>query len=116
MQIIRRAPGEASLAEGDRHLLDLFAVEAGDAEFDALLDRLEAALAPAADLPRLVLTLQEGLPGAAQTETPLELVVIEEDPHDAPPLRMTRRRLVPDAAGLAVTLDRAERRTALAAP
>ena len=112
MQIIRRGPGEASLAEGEHNLLDLVATETGNAEFDALLDRLEAALSPKAGLPRLVLVLQEGLPGAVQADQPLELVVIEEDQHDLPPTRITRRAIAPDPAALAVLLDRAERRAA----
>jgi hypothetical protein len=116
MQIIRHAPGEASLIDGDRNLLDLLATEAGDVEFEAVLERLEAALNPPAEMPRLVLAVQEGLPGAAQTESPLELVVIEEDPHDMPTLKVTRRCLTPNPAALAVMLDRAMRRTAPGAP
>ncbi|MCI0754801.1 hypothetical protein [Teichococcus vastitatis] len=112
MQIIRRAPGEASLALGERILIDLVAAEVGDEEFEAVLERLEGFLKPTGSQPRLALTLQEGLLGAVQTELPLELVVIEEDPHDLPPLRITRHVVTPDPAALAVMLDRVERRLA----
>lgn len=116
MQINRRGPGEASLAEGGRDLLDLVAAEASEAEFDALVERLAALLASGADLPRLALSYQGGLLGPVQAEIPLQLLVIEEDPQDEPPLRLLRREVAADPAALAALLGQAERRLAALPP
>ncbi|HWL84083.1 MAG TPA: hypothetical protein VNR89_24255 [Roseomonas sp.] len=112
MQIIRRGPGEASLARDGRDLLDLVAVNATEDEFEQIIDRLAALLAPSGAAPRVVLTYREGLLGTVQAEAPVALTVIEDDPHDTPPLRLVRRMVEPDPAALAVTLDQAERRLA----
>ncbi|MFC7611497.1 hypothetical protein [Teichococcus aestuarii] len=63
MQINRRGPGEASLTQDGRDLLDLLAVEASDEEFDAFLARLEQCLALREDMPRIAVTYREGLLG-----------------------------------------------------
>jgi len=112
MQIIRRGPGEASLADGERVLLDLAAVDSDEAEFEQFLDRLSALFGPAGGRPRVALTLREGLLGAVEAEVPLEVVLVEDDPHDLPPLRLVRRAVEPDPAALAAMLERAERRLA----
>ncbi|MXP65548.1 hypothetical protein E0493_19555 [Roseomonas sp. M0104] len=112
MQIIRRGPGEASLAQEGRDLLDLVAVNATEAEFDQIIDRLAGLLAPCGAAPRVVLRYREGLLEAVQAEAPVALTVIEEDPHDVPPLRLVRRMVEADPAALAVTLEQAERRLA----
>lgn len=112
MQIIRRGPGEASLAAEGRDLLDLVAVNATEAEFDQIIERLVTLLAPAEGAPRVVLSYREGLLGAVQAEVPVTLTVIEDDPHDMPPLRLVRRAVEADPAALAVLLDQAERRLA----
>ncbi|MDJ0390396.1 hypothetical protein QMO56_19975 [Roseomonas sp. E05] len=112
MQIIRRGAGEASLVQDGRDLLDLVVGNATEAEFDQIIDRLAALLAPSGAAPRVVLTYREGLLGAVQAEAPVELTVIEDDPHDTPPLRLVRRTVEADPAALAVMLDQAERRLA----
>lgn len=112
MQIIRRGPGEASLAQDGRDLLDLVAVNATEAEFEQIINRLSGLLASSGAAPRVALVYREGLLGAVQAETPVELTVIEDDPHDVPPLRMVRRTVEANPAALAVMLDQAERRLA----
>ncbi|HWX51588.1 MAG TPA: hypothetical protein VNZ61_26395 [Roseomonas sp.] len=109
MQIIRRGPGEASLTTEGRDLLDLVAVEASEEEFEQFIARLNALFAPSAGAPRVVLTYREGLLGAVQAEAPVEVIVVEDDPHDTPPLRLVRRPVEADPAALAATLDQAER-------
>lgn len=110
MQIIRRGPGEASLAAEGRDLFDLVAVEATEVEFEQFIARLSALFASPEGAPRVVLTYREGLLGAVQAEAPVELIVVEDDPNDMPPLRLVRRTVQADPAALAVTLDQAGRR------
>jgi len=112
MQIIRRSPGEASLVDGERTLLDLAAVDSDDAEFERFLDRLGGLFGAAGQRPRVALTLREGLLGKVEAEVPLEVVLIEDDPHDLPPLRLVRRAVEPDPPALAAMLERAEQRLA----
>lgn len=110
MQITRRGPGEASLVLEGREVLDLLATEAGEAEFEALLARLAGLLDAQQAPPRIAVTWQEGLLGAAQADRPMELLVIEEDPQDEPPLRLLRRPLSGDPAAVDSMLAQAERR------
>lgn len=110
MQISRRGPGEASLVQDGRELADIIVAEAGEAEFEDLLSRLAALLDPAAAAPRILLTYQEGLLGPAQSDRPLELLVIEDDPQDEPPLRLLRRQLPGDPAALDAALAQLDRR------
>ncbi|ONG44716.1 hypothetical protein BKE38_27440 [Pseudoroseomonas deserti] len=112
MQINRRGPGEASLAQDGRELADLVAAEASEAEFELLLHQLEALLALRRRSPRIALTYQGGLLGAAHAELPVQLILIEEDPHDEPPLRLVQRSLPADAAALEAAVSLAERRLA----
>ncbi|MFC4169095.1 hypothetical protein [Teichococcus aestuarii] len=113
MQINRRGPGEASLTQDGRDLLDLLAVEASDEEFDAFLARLEQCLALREDMPRIAVTYREGLLGQVEADLPLQLVVVEEDPHDEPPLRVLRRTVPAGTAALDAMLAVAERRLQL---
>lgn len=110
MQINRRSASEASLVQDGRELLDLTAVEAGEAEFAQLLDRLEAWLAAAGGAPRIALTYREGLLGQVEADLPLQLLVVEEDPHDDPPLRLLRRSVPAGPAALEAMLAVTERR------
>lgn len=112
MQINRRGPGEASLVQDGRELLDLVAADASEAEFDALLGRLETLLGPQDRPPRIAIAYQGGLLGAVQAEVALQLIVIEEDPHDEPPLRLVQRAVAADPAALAAAVTLAERRAA----
>lgn len=112
MQIIRRGPGEASLAQGERVLLDLAAVESDEAEFERFLERLDLLLGGDGRRPRVALTLREGLLGPVEAELPLEVVLVEDDPHDLPPLRLVRRVVEADPSALAAMVERAERRLA----
>lgn len=115
MQINRRGPGEASLALDGHELADIVAAEADEAEFERLLSQLEALLALRQRSPRVALAYQGGLLGAVQAELPVQLIVIEEDPHDEPPLRLIRRSVPADAAALEAAVSLAERRLALQA-
>jgi hypothetical protein len=112
MQINRRGPGEASLAQEGRDLVDLVLAEASEAEFDQLLEQLEALLALRRRSARVALSYQGGLLGAVQAELPLHLVVIEEDPHDEPPLRLLERQVPADPAAVEAAIGLAERRAA----
>lgn len=113
MQINRKGSGEASLTQDGRDMLDLLAVEASDEEFDAFLARLEQCLALPDAPPRVALTYREGLLGQVEADLPLQLVVVEEDPHDEPPLRVLRRNVPGGAAALDAMLAVAERRLQL---
>lgn len=109
MEISRRGPGEACLTEAGRELLDLVAAEASEAEFDQLVARLQALLDRP---PRLAVTYREGLLEQVQADTACEVVLIEDDPHDEPPLRLRRHQVAADAAALEALLNEAERRLA----
>ncbi|WP_159999057.1 hypothetical protein [Roseomonas sp. 18066] len=113
MQINRHGPGEASLAQDGRELADLVAAEASEAEFELLLGQLEALLALRRRSPRVAVTYQGGLLGPVQAELPVQLIVIEEDPHDEPPLRLVQRSIPADAAALEAAVSLAERRLAV---
>jgi hypothetical protein len=113
MQISRRGPGEASLVQDGRELCDIVAADADEAEFEALMTRLAGLFGAPEGRPRILLTYQEGLLGPAQADQPLELLVVEEDPQDEPPLRLLRRQLSGDPAALEAALSQAERRLRL---
>jgi hypothetical protein len=115
MEISRRAPGEASLVLDGRELLDLTQAEASGEEFDALLARLAMLLRSAEAVPRVVVRYREGLFEAVAADTPLEAVLIEDDPHDDPPLSLRRMPVAADAAGVDALLSAAERRLRLGA-
>lgn len=110
MEISRRGPAEASLVQDGRELLDLVAAEADEAEFAALLARLEAVLASQEGPPRIAVTYREGLFEAVLADRPVEVTLIEEDPQDQPPLRVLRRRTEADPAGLETRLAELARR------
>ncbi len=115
MDISRRAPGEASLVLDGRELLDLVQAEASDEEFEALLTRLAALLQPAEAAPRVAVRYREGLFEAVQDDIPLQAVLIEDDPHDEPPLALRRLPVEADAAAVDAMLSAAERRLRLGA-
>lgn len=110
MQINRRGPGEASLLREGRELLDLTAVEAREEEFAQFLDRLEAWLSSPEEAPRIALTYREGLLGQVEADMPVQLFVVEEDPHDDPPLRLLHRAVPAGTAALDAMLAVTERR------
>ncbi|MFC7556813.1 hypothetical protein ACFQU7_38260 [Pseudoroseomonas wenyumeiae] len=74
---------------------------------------MEDLLRPAA-LPRVVVQYREGLFGAVQADRPAEVVLIEEDPHDEPPLALHRHSVGADRAAVEAALAAAERRRRLA--
>jgi hypothetical protein len=113
MEISRRAPGEASLVLDGREILDLVQAEGTEDEFDQVLARLEQALRPAGSLPRVVVQYREGLFVAVQADSPLEAVLIEDDPHDEPPVALHRHVVVADSAAVDAALSAAERRLRL---
>lgn len=115
MEISRRAPGEASLVLEGRELLDLVQAEASEEEFDALLGRLEALLRAGDAAPRVVVRYREGLFDGVQADTPLQAVLIEDDPHDVPPLSLRRLPVAADSAAVDALLAAAERRLRLEA-
>ncbi|RKK03104.1 hypothetical protein EBE87_16620 [Pseudoroseomonas wenyumeiae] len=114
MEINRRGPGEASLVRDGREILDLVQIEGSEEEFEQALAHLEDLLRPAA-LPRVVVQYREGLFGAVQADRPAEVVLIEEDPHDEPPLALHRHSVGADRAAVEAALAAAERRRRLAA-
>ena len=114
MEINRRGPGEASLVREGREILDLMQIEGSEDEFEQALSELEALLRPAA-VPRVVVQYREGLFSAVQADRAAEVVLIEDDPHDEPPLALHRHSVSPDRAALEAALAAAERRLRLAA-
>lgn len=106
MDISRRGPGEASLVENGRDLLDLVAAEADEAEFEAVLQRLAALLREGEAPPRLAVTYREGLLDGVLADAAVDVTLIEEDPQDEPPLRLLHRRVAADPAGLEACLAR----------
>lgn len=115
MEISRRAPGEASLVLDGRELLDLVQAEASDEEFEDLLARLAASLRRAGSVPRVVVRYREGLLDAVQSDLAIDAVLIEDDPHDEPPLALRRVAVAADAAAVDAMLSAAERRLRLGA-
>lgn len=114
MEINRRGPGEASLVRDGREILDLMQVEGSEEEFEQTLAQLEDLLRPGT-LPRVVVQYREGLFGAVQADQPVEVVLVEEDPHDEPPLALHRHSLAADRVAVEAALAAAERRLRLAA-
>jgi hypothetical protein len=114
MEINRRGPGEASLVVEGREILDLVPVEGSEDDFEQAVERLQALLRPAA-LPRVVVQYREGLFEAVQADQPLEALLIEDDPHDTPPLALHRHAVAPDRGAVDALLAAAERRLRLAA-
>lgn len=112
MEINRRGPGEASLVRDGREILDLVQVEGSEEEFEQVLAQLEELLRPAT-LPRVVVQYREGLFGAAQADQPVDLVLVEEDPHDEPPLALHRQNVAADRMAVEAALAAAERRRRL---
>lgn len=109
MELHRRGPGEATLLVGEREVLHLVAAEGGEEEFEALAARI-AQLLRRDGLPRIAVTYQEGLLGAVHAELPVELVFVEEDLNDEPPVQLRRRTLVADPAAVEAAIALAERR------
>jgi hypothetical protein len=114
MEINRRGPGEASLVQDGREILDLVQAEGSEDEFEQALVQLENLLRPAT-LPRIVVQYREGLFGAVQADQPVEAVLIEEDPHDEPPLALQRHSVSADRLAVEAALAAAERRLRLMA-
>jgi hypothetical protein len=114
MEINRRGPGEASLVLEGREILDLMQVEGSEEEFEQALTRLEDLLCPPS-LPRVVVRYREGLFDTVQADLPLQAVLIEEDPHDEPPLALHRHAVAADRTAVEAALSAAERRLRLSA-
>lgn len=114
MEINRRGPGEASIVQDGREILDLIQVEGSEEEFEQVLAQWENLLRPAA-LPRVVVQYREGLFATVQADQPLEVVLIEEDPHDEPPLALQRHSVAASRPAVDAALAAAERRLRLAA-
>jgi len=114
MEISRRAPGEACLVLDGRDILDLVQAEASEEEFEQALDTLEGLLSPAGNLPRVVVHYKEGLFAELRADRPLQAVLIEDDPHDEPPLSLQRQQVPADPAAVDAALAAAERRLRLA--
>lgn len=108
-EILRHSPGEASLVQGNRLVLEFRAGEGGAAEFERILDALEPLLFRDR-LPRVVVTYQEGLLAGVQAEQALDLVFVEEDPHDVPPVQIRHRRVTAAPDAVAAALAEVERR------
>ena len=98
----------ASLLDQGRVVLQLHAADCGEAEFNDLVGQLARHLA--GTRPRVVVTYQEGLLGAVHAEQALDLVFIEDDPHDTPPVQIRRRTVAAEPEAVAAALALAERR------
>jgi hypothetical protein len=114
MEISRRAPGEACLVLEDRDIIDLVQAEGSDEEFEQALHTLERLLNPAGSLPRVVVHYKEGLFAALRADCPVQAVLIEDDPHDEPPLSLQRQEVPADPAAVDAALAAVERRLRLA--
>lgn len=114
MEISRRAPGEASLLLEGREILDLVQVESSQEEFEQALDALDALLRLADTPPRVVVHYKEGLLTAVQSDSAIEAVLIEDDPHDEPPLSLKRQKVAGDPVAVDAALSAAQRRQRLA--
>ena len=101
-------PGLARLRDAGRVLLELRAGELDAPGFAALLDRVRTLLRPAPPA-RAVVVYREGLLGPVTAEAPLELLFIEEDPHDTPAVQLRRRRVEGNPSALRAALAEAER-------
>lgn len=111
MRMVRKSSLEATLvAEDGRELADLVAVEADEAGFAALMERLGRLVAPER-LPRIAVSYTEGLLGEVRADIPCEVALIEDDRHDAPPVTVRRRSVAEgDSAAVDLALGLAERR------
>lgn len=105
----RDPAGAARLLRDGQVLAEFRAGMLDAAGFTALLDRLEAALRPAPPA-RAVIVYREGLLAEVRSETALDLLFVEEDPHDVPPVQLRRRQVPPDREGAATMAADAERR------
>ncbi|MBO1076120.1 hypothetical protein [Roseomonas marmotae] len=114
MEISRRGPGEASLVLQGREILDLVQVEGSSEEFEQALSQLEELLRPDG-LPRVVVQYREGLFAGVSADRPLEVVLVEQDPHDEPPLALHRHSVTADRVAVDAALAAAERRLQMAA-
>jgi hypothetical protein len=114
MEISRRAPGEASLVMDGRDILDFLQAEGSEEEFEQALDTLADLLRLAGQQPRVVVHYKEGLFAALQADSPIQAVLIEDDPHDEPPLALHRHTVPADPAAVDAALAAAERRLRLA--
>jgi hypothetical protein len=111
MRMVRHVDGSAALLdESGQPVLELLPAEEDAEAAAALLARLERLLnAP----PRIALGLKEGVLTTVQADIACEVVVIEEDPFDTPPLHIRRRPVAsgdPDAVTAVIAL--AEQRQA----
>lgn len=108
MRCVRNSQGQVLvLAEDGRVLAELVGLDATGDEFDALAEALPDLLQP----PRVLVTYRDGLLGEVQADIPCDVIVIEEDRHDVPPVAI-RRRPVPagDRSAVDAALTGAEAR------
>ncbi len=113
MEISRRGPGEASLIMDGREILDLVLGEGSEDEFEQALKALEGLLHLAGQAPRVIVHYKEGLLASIQADTTLQAVLIEDDPHDEPPLSLKRETVNGNPSAVDTALAAAERRQRL---
>lgn len=109
MDLLRRGAGEACLMHEGREVLTLLAASSSDDEFAELIRRVELALLEQRR-PQVVVVHQEGLLSEVHADIPLDMVFIEHDPHDLPPVRIRHHWPVADPSAVAAALALAERR------
>jgi hypothetical protein len=97
MILLRHGNGEAALVQDEREIVRISAQAAEGPAYEALLDGIEAALCRNTP-PRVAVTYREGLFANACSETAVDLVLIEEDPHDSPPRQVRRQRALAEPA------------------
>ena len=105
----RDPAGTARLVRDGRVLAEIRIGDLDPAGFAALVDRLEAALHPA-PAARALVVYREGLLAEVRADVPLDLLFVEEDPHDTPPVQLRRRQVPADRDGLQAMAAEAERR------
>lgn len=105
MQIVRGSEGETTVVDdAGRELLELVPLAAAGAELEAVLERLAAALAGPA-LPRVVVLSREGLTERVAADIACEVVLVEHDAFDDPPVSLHRRVLEADPQATSALLE-----------
>jgi hypothetical protein len=114
MNLQRLGDGEAALLLDGREIIRISARAVDGPFYEAVLDGIEAVLCRDTP-PRLAVTYKEGLFAAACSETTIDLVLIEEDPHDDPPRQVRRQRTTAEPAAVAALLARLNEAPAMGA-
>ena len=104
MQILRSSEGSTTVVdETGRELMELVPLAAVGVELEDVLERVAVALAAPA-LPRVVVVSREGLTESVAADIPCELVLVDEDRFDDPPVSLHRRAVAGDPAATSVLL------------